>query len=568
MERSPEMIVGLLGILKAGGAYVAIDSAYPPERIAWMLADAAPRVVLTADRLNLAQQVVDDPDRARHAVPLQTSHSLAYIIYTSGSTGRPKGVMVEHRQVVNYVCSSRREYEMSPRDRLLLFASVSFDMAVENIFCTLCSGATLVLRDDEAMNGLEGFARVCTTQGITVLGLPTAWWHRLMSELDGGQGTWPAGVRLTVIGGEAASVRAYATWKERTPAHARLINIYGPTEVTVSATHHHADRTEAALTIGRPIHNVQIYILDAQGEPVPVGATGEIYVGGAGVARGYLNQPELTAERFPSSPPGNANLQLGVGGTSRQAGAWRSRMYKTGDRGRWREDGSIDCLGRNDFQVKLRGYRIEPGEVEARLLEHPSVHEAVVLLREDQPGAKRLVAYVTTLAGEVLPPEELRAHLGTTLPDYMLPAAFVTLSALPLTLNGKVDRTALPAPDGDAVAHQPYEPPQGEVEEKLAAIWAEILSVESVGRHDNFFDLGGHSLLAMQIISRVKTAFEVDVPLVMAFQAATLTTQAEMIVACQIEEYGASDIARISSEIDLLSEEQLQALLAREDEHE
>jgi amino acid adenylation domain-containing protein len=600
MERSPELIIGLLGILKAGGAYVPLDPAYPPERIACMLADAAPRVVLTQARLRAVlpttlahvieldgdwsmpvgagfKPAQDEPERPNRAGLKPAPTNLAYIIYTSGSTGQPKGVMVEHQQVVNYVHASCREYEMSPRDRLLLFASVSFDMAVENIFCTLCSGATLVLRDDEAMSGLKGFARFCETQGITVLGLPTAWWHRMMSELDSDQGTWPAGVRLTVMGGEAASAHAYAIWKQKTPAHARLINIYGPTEVTVAATHYHADRTETApsaqttLTIGRPISNVQIYILDAHGEPVPVGVTGEIYVGGAGVARGYLNRPELTAERFvtdPFFPPGNAKLQLGEGGPSRQAGAWRSRMYKTGDLGRWRADGCIDCLGRNDFQVKLRGYRIEPGEIEARLLEHPAVREAVVLLREDQPGEKRLAAYVTAMPGEVLKPEELRAHLSATLPDYMLPAAFVTLAALPLTLNGKVDRRALPAPGGDAVAHQAYEPPQGEVEEALAAIWADVLKLDRVGRHDDFFSLGGHSLLAVQIIARVREAFGVDVPLSTVFQATTLSALAAMVCARQIERYEASDIERIRREIGQLSEEELRALLAQESEHE
>jgi amino acid adenylation domain-containing protein len=480
-------------------------------------------------------------------LPLPTPHNLAYIIYTSGSTGLPKGVMVEHRQVTSYVHAARDVFAMTARDRLLLFASVSFDMAVEGIFCTLCAGATLVLRDDEAMDGLKGFAHVCETRGITLLELPTAWWHRMMSDLDGGQGAWPAGVRLTVMGGEMASVRAYTTWKQKTPAHARLINLYGPTETTVVATRYFADRTETALALGRPDRNIRIYILDARGEPVPVGVAGEIYIGGAGVTRGYLNRPELTAERFVPD-------LLGEG-----------RMYRTGDLGRWRADGNIEYLGRNDFQVKLRGFRIELGEVEARLLEHPAVREAAVLLREDEPGQKRLVAYLT-VAGEVPGPEALRGYLRTSLPDYMVPAAFVTLDALPLTLSGKLDRRALPVPDGDAVAHRAYEPPEGEIEQNLAAIWGEVLKLEQVGRHDDFFDLGGHSLLAVQVMSRIREVFNVELPLSTAFQATELAALAEAVYTLQVARYQTDDIDRVAAEIDSLTEEELQALLAQEDE--
>jgi arthrofactin-type cyclic lipopeptide synthetase C len=360
MERSPEMIVGLLGILKAGGAYVPLDPVWPQERLAWVLADAAPHVVLTQARLRSvlsravgragskkppcltpATPAPATPARSENApyhephiieldgdwstivgagpracpdlaapvipgshggLPLPTPRSLAYIIYTSGSTGQPKGVMVEHAQIANYIHSAIDAYELASGDRFLLFASISFDVAVEGIFGTLCSGASLVLRDDEALSGLPGLARVCAARGITVLGLPTAWWHRMMSDLDSGEGAWPAGVRLTIMGGEAASGRAYAIWKERVGAGTRLINVYGPTEATVAASRHLATGSEPGLTIGQPVANTRIYILDARRQPVPVGVAGEIYIGGAGVARGYLNQPELTAERFVPDP--------------------------------------------------------------------------------------------------------------------------------------------------------------------------------------------------------------------------------------------------------------------------
>jgi amino acid adenylation domain-containing protein len=526
VERSLEMIVGLLGILKAGGVYVPLDPVYPVERLAYMLADAAPKVILTQMQLRqrlpetaanvieldtdwpmIARQSVDDPDRARHAVPLHP-HNLAYIIYTSGSTGQPKGVMVEHRQVTNYVHSIREAYGITASDRYLLFVSISFDGSVDGLFGALCSGAALIMRDDEALNGLEGFARICNTHGITLTVLATAYWQRMMADLAAGQGRWPDTLRLTVVGGEAITANAWATWRQKTGAAARLNNNYGPTETTVASSRYIADGTESVLTIGRPVSNTQIYILDAHGQPVPMGVTGEIYIGGAGVGRGYLNRPELTAERFLPDP-------FSAGG----------RMYKTGDLGRWRADGCLEYLGRNDAQIKLRGFRIEPGEIEACLAEHPAVGEVVVILREDQ-GEKRLVAYLTAVAGATLQPEELRNTLRGALPDYMVPSAFVVLDVLPLTPNGKVDRRALPVPADNTVIYQPYLPPQGETEEMLAAIWMDVLKVERVGRHDNFFDLGGHSLLAVQMLGRLREHCDAGFALRDLFEYPTLQQMA------------------------------------------
>jgi amino acid adenylation domain-containing protein len=531
VERSPEMIVGLLGILKAGGAYLPLDPDYPAERLANMLADAAPRVILTQTQLRgvvgragskepeprileldgdwptIAQQPGFDLQREDiHLKP----ENLAYIIYTSGSTGQPKGVMLEHRQVTNYVHSIREAYELKSGDRYLLFASISFDGAVDGLFGALCSGATLVLRDDETLNGLEGFARTCTTHGVTLAGLPTAYWHRMMADLAAGQGHWPDTLRLTVVGGETILQSAWATWRQKVPATARLVNNYGPTEAAVAATRYITDGTETGqtgLTIGHPITNVQIYILDAAGEPAPAGVAGEIYIGGAGVARGYLNRPEATAEHFVPDPLNRLQAH--------------AKMYKTGDLGRWRADGCLDYLGRNDEQVKLRGFRIEPGEIEARLTQHPAVREAVVLLRDDGPE-QRLVAYLTTTGNPLSPDADadadadnlrdtLRDDLRRTLPAHMVPSAFVLLDSLPLTPAGKIDRRALPAPAEDAHPRaRAYVPPQGATEEKLAALWAEILDTERVGRDDDFFGTGGYSLLAVKLLARIREQFKTE----------------------------------------------------------
>ncbi|MES2787272.1 MAG: amino acid adenylation domain-containing protein, partial [Pseudomonadota bacterium] len=372
IDRSIEMVVGLLGILKAGGAYVPIDPNYPLDRIAFVMQDAAPRVVLTQKHLEASLPpttatclFIDDADGDISREPMRDlparetgcgpSH-LAYVIYTSGSTGRPKGVMVEHRQVVNYVASARSAYGLGAGERVLQFASVSFDAAVEEIFGTLANGATLVLRDEEILQGLNAVRVACERHAISVLALPTAFWNRLMADLESGADFWPDCVRLTVIGGEAAPLKSHAVWNQCLNGECALINTYGPTETTVVVSRWQvkpaADSQATAMPIGRPIANTQMYILDPRGQPVPIGVIGEIYVGGAQVARGYLHQPELTAQRFITNPfasePGE-------------------RMYKTGDLARWRADGAIEYMGRNDFQVKIRGFRIELGEIEARL---------------------------------------------------------------------------------------------------------------------------------------------------------------------------------------------------------
>ena len=504
-ERGPDMIIGLLAVLKAGGAYVPLDPAYPSERLAYMLTDSAPavlliqsglaarfadcapavpRLLLDADPAPWAAQSGANPDP--QALGLTPQH-LAYVIYTSGSTGQPKGVMIEHRSLVNYALGAAEVFELTGADTVLQQNSLNFDLSVEEIFPALLSGATLA--PSERLFGMDSESRP------TFVHLTAAHWHTLVAEWERSPDKAReqlAGVRLLNVTGDALSPQKLQAWEALCPDKpTKLVNTYGPTEATVSCTAAYVKHNPemASVTIGKPMANTRIYFLDAQGEPVPIGVAGEIHVAGDGVARGYLNRPELTAERFIQDPFSNDP---------------EARLYKTGDLGRWREDGTIEFLGRNDFQVKVRGFRIELGEIEARLAEHPALRETAVLAREDGAGGKRLVAYYTGDAG--LAVEDLRAHLAEALPEYMVPAAFVHLEALPLTANGKLDRKALPAPEGDAYAVRGYEAPQGETEQALAAIWAELLKVDQVGRHDNFFELGGHSLLAVTLIARMRQA--------------------------------------------------------------
>ncbi|HEY0855956.1 MAG TPA: amino acid adenylation domain-containing protein, partial [Albitalea sp.] len=510
LERSVDMAVGLLAVLKAGGAYVPLDPALPPARLAAMCEDCAPVAVLTharagtearaAMRLALSAHgevpLIDMRSDARRWKQLPADdlpraaepEHLAYVIYTSGSTGRPKGVMLEHRGVTNYLWWAAQAYR--PVDGAVVSSSLSFDATVTSLLVPLLVGGTVrLLPERQEVEGLEAQVRAgCGLVKITPAHLDVLG-QRLLSE--GARGA--AG--LFVIGGEALSASTVGLWRRLQPG-VRLVNEYGPTETVVGCVVHDVPAQvdlARAIPIGRPIANTRIYVLDAHRQPVPVGVVGELYIGGAGVARGYLNRPELTAERFVDDP---------------FAGMAGERMYKTGDLARWLPDGTLDYLGRNDFQVKVRGFRIEPGEIETRLLQHPALREAVVLAREDQPGDKRLVAYCT-LADDTdtdADAEALREHLASTLPDYMVPAAFVVLDALPLTANGKLDRSALPAPDAQAYGRQGYEAPEGEVEQTIARIWGDVLQMERIGRHDDFFELGGHSLLAVKVASRMREA--------------------------------------------------------------
>ncbi|QIR40546.1 amino acid adenylation domain-containing protein [Tolypothrix sp. PCC 7910] len=501
VERSIEMVVGLLAVLKAGGAYVPLDPAYPQERIAFMLTDAQVSVVLTQEHLlanlpNCAAEIVCiDHTKLRDAQPqdnltIQTKpENLAYIIYTSGSTGKPKGVMIAHRSLVNFTQAAIAEYEITASDRILQFASISFDTAAEEIFPGLVQGATLVLRPEEMLSSIRIFLEHCSHQSLTVLDLPTAFWHQLTAELSSSELSLPASLRLVIIGGEKALPDRLSTWQQNLATPVRLVNSYGPTETTVVATvcDLSGQSFNKELPIGEPIFNIQTYILDRFLQPVPIGVPGELYISGAGVARGYLHQPDLTAEKFIPNP------------FSQEA---NSQLYKTGDLVRYRNDGKIEFLDRIDQQVKIRGFRIELAEIEAVLSQHPNVKEAVVLAIDNENGYKRLVAYIVANASNSELLSELRQFLTDKLPAYMIPAAFMLLESISLTTNGKVNRQALPKFQFNPSQAAQIIPVDNNVEKQLAQIWAEVLELKEVGVNENFFELGGDSILSLQVISK------------------------------------------------------------------
>ncbi|HKV06539.1 MAG TPA: amino acid adenylation domain-containing protein, partial [Thermoanaerobaculia bacterium] len=520
--RSFDRIVALLAVLKAGGAYLPLDPEYPAERLASMLEDSGARVLvaeddllprfsgypgrtvaLAADRERIGRESGEAPPS--RAVP----ENLAYVIYTSGSTGRPKGVLLTHRGLLNLTAAQIPLFDLAPGRRALQVASFGFDASVSEIFTALLSGASLVLAErDDLMPG-PGLARLVREQRITTATFtPSALAAHEAAEPDDRL----PGIETLVIAGEACPPDLAARWS---PGR-RLVNAYGPTEGTVCAS---AEAVSGGGTpgIGRPIANVRLRILDPHLGIAPVGIPGEIAIGGVGLARGYLGRPELTAERFVPDPAGTAPGE---------------RLYRTGDLGRFRANGRLDFLGRIDHQVKIRGFRIEPGEIEAALVRHPRVREAVVVAREDAPGGLRLVAYLVPAGEEGGPPAaELRDFLAGSLPEHMIPGAFVALAALPLTPSGKLDRKGLPKPELDREADRPFAAPSGPVEELVAGIWSQVLGVERVGAHDRFFDLGGHSLLATQVVSRLRTAAGVELPVRALFEAPTVAALSKKIEA-------------------------------------
>ncbi|MGP1013010.1 amino acid adenylation domain-containing protein, partial [Serratia sp. CY68801] len=498
-ERGLNMVTALFGILKAGGAYVPLDPAYPGERLQYILQDADP-VLLLADAAGRAalgepatpqlalEAVLPETLSAENPAPRAQASHLAYVIYTSGSTGKPKGAMNEHRGVVNRLVWMQEAYGLTAADTVLQKTPFGFDVSVWEFFWPLMVGARLVMAKPEGHKDPDYLSRAIEQYGVTTLHFVPS---MLQSFLADGQAATRCGQVVRVMcSGEALPAALVAEFYRRLP-QAELHNLYGPTEAAVDVTAWHCSREaeRVSVPIGRPIANTRIYLLDERGQPVPLGAVGELYIGGVQVARGYLNRPELTAERFLSDP-------FAPGG----------RMYRTGDVARYLANGDIEYLGRNDQQVKIRGFRIECGEIEAALATHPAVREAVVDARAVGDD-KRLVAWVVpaadvaeeTLAGA------LRQHVSAALPDYMVPSAWVVVAALPLSPNGKLDRRALPEPQG-AQSQAAYEAPQGEHETLLAAIWRELLNVERVGRHDNFFELGGHSLLAVKLMAQLRRA--------------------------------------------------------------
>jgi amino acid adenylation domain-containing protein len=526
-DRSIEFIAGALGILKAGGAYVPIDPTYPPERVAFMLSDTRAPLVVT-DRATVARLptgawrtvLVDgpqapvscEPPRAA-AMPLAET-DLAYVIYTSGSTGRPKGVEITHANLLHLVAWHQSAFGVTPADRATQVASPGFDAAVWELWPYLAAGASVHVLDEETRLNPERLRDWLGDKGITISFLPTPLAENVL-RVD-----WPAQavLRLLLTGGDVL--------RQRPPAGLpfKLINNYGPTEATVVATSGEVPPTGPSgrlPSIGVPISNTRVYILDDSLQPVPPGGVGELYIGGAGVARGYLNRPELTAERFIFAP---------------LAGAESERVYRTGDLGRFLPDGSIEFLGRADDQVKIRGFRVETGEVEAVLGEHPAVHTSLVVASGDDSMDARLVAYVVPAGGLEPSSADLRAFLATRLPEYMLPSTFVTLDALPLTPNGKIDRAALPEPTACAAERRAdFVAPRTPLEERLAHIVAGLLDLDQVGMEDNFFLLGGHSLLGAQVVVQVQDTFDVELTLQTLFTAPTLAALSAEIEALILE---------------------------------
>jgi amino acid adenylation domain-containing protein len=521
LEPSLDFAIAVLGVLKAGGACVPLDPNYPQERLAYMLQDVgAPVLITEAGRVGgnasrgcdillladastiLSKQPSANPDRS--AQP----NDIAYVIYTSGSTGKPRGVLLAHAGLVNYNFNMARVYSMSAEDRVLQFCSLSFDIAVEEIFIAWLSGATLVMKSGDMPLAVPEFLPWVERQGITVLDLPTAYWHEWMHQLPELTKSAPDCLRLTIVGGERVTAKAYAAWAGSVGRRVRWINTYGPTEASIAATMFEPEIGAAPLEnipIGRPLANTCVYLLDPQLNPVQVGVAGELHIGGSGVAQGYLNRPELTAEKFIPDP------------FSSQPSA---RLYKTGDLARYLPSGDIEFVGRTDDQIKIRGFRVELGEIESALAKHPGVRDVAVVAREDASGDKRLLAYFVPAQGTKVNALDLRQHLRQDMPDYMVPSAFVALAAMPMTPNGKIDRRGLPAPpesSGETIAA-----PADALQAQLVRIWEDVLGKKPISVRDNFFDLGGHSLLAARLMHRTGQTLDKTLPLAMLFQFPTI----------------------------------------------
>ncbi|HKW29806.1 MAG TPA: amino acid adenylation domain-containing protein [Verrucomicrobiae bacterium] len=542
LERSLEMVVGIVAILKAGGAYVPLDPAYPIERLRFMLEDAKIPVLLTQPSLrnnfksefsDLKLLCVDDADHTsrfthNRSIPrpefrAPNSDNLAYVIYTSGSTGQPKGVMVTHHNVTRLFAATQPWYQFNARDVWTLFHSVAFDFSVWEIWGALLYGGRLVVVPYLTSRSPEAFVELLARERVTVLNQTPSAFRQLIQAEQGMSPPPELALRYVIFGGEALEMQSLTPWFERHgDQQPRLVNMYGITETTVHVTYRPltAADVDCGSVIGAPIPDLELYILDGRRQPAPIGIPGEIYVGGAGVARGYLNRPELTMDRFIPNP------------FSREP---QARLYRTGDLARWLPNGDIEYLGRADQQVKIRGHRIEPGEIESALARYPAVRECVVMVREDSPGEKRLAAYL--VANSEIATGELRNFLKVKLPDYMIPSAFVFLDKLPLTANGKVDRRALPLPESvRRESAESFVAPRTPTESALAEIWHEVLRAERVGIYDNFFELGGHSLLMTQVITRVREAFQIELPMRRFFESPTLAGLAAVVEELLVEE--------------------------------
>jgi amino acid adenylation domain-containing protein len=557
LQRSLEMVVALLGVLKAGGTYLPLDSSYPEARLGYMLKDSGAAVLLTSPELSqrLAQYGGQTIclDREWQEIGSESTANLpddadendfAYVIYTSGSTGDPKGVMIPHSAICNHMMWMLEAFPLNKDDRVVQRTPLSFDASVWEVFAPLISGAQLILVGPEGSGDAGYLVNFLEKKRITILQVVPTLLQMLLEENMG----QCSSLRRVFCGGEPLSAALYAGFRRQLAVP--LINLYGPTEAAIDATSYVCCESDSPgwMPIGRPIANAQVYILDRQAQLVPIGVKGELHIGGAGLARCYLNQPEPTAERFIANP------------FSAQPGA---KLYKTGDLARYLPDGNIEFIGRIDNQVKLRGYRIELGEIEAVLDQHPKVREAVVVAREDSPGDKRLVAYL--VGDEKQEVDELKRFLKRRLPDYMVPSAWVILASLPHTPNGKINRAALPALEaGQLEPTERFTGPRTEAEKSLAKIWAEVLNREKVGIHDNFFDLGGHSLLATQVISRLRNVFNLEIPLRTLFEAPTIEQMAAVIMEHREKQSGEQELQHVLFALESLPDEEAQRRFAEE----
>lgn len=526
LERSQEMVLALLAVLKAGGAYVPLDPSYPETRLAFIIEETSAHLLLSVDKLRArlpghaerlvcldSEWPVIDKQSEANPVNPATPDNLAYVLYTSGSTGNPKGVMIPHRGLVNYLSWAVKFYRVGEGFGAPVHSPIGFDLTITSLFCPLLAGQSVMLIPEK--KGIEGLssALAAATVDFSLVKITPSHLEVLNQLLSNTEAATRS--RVLVIGGEALPGETLSFWRARAP-QTRLINEYGPTETVVGCCVHEVEAVESAagaVPIGRPISNMRLYLLDARMWPVGVGMEGELYIGGTGLARGYLERPDLTAESFVPSPYSDLPGE---------------RLYKSGDIARYRFDGQLEFVGRHDAQVKIRGFRIELGEVEVALGQHTSVREAVAVAREDVPGEKRLVAYVVAERGEVFSVSELQNFLKQKLPDYMVPTAFVQLETLPLTPNGKVDRRALPHPEViRPELNDLYAPPRNELERSITATWQEMLRLEKVGIHDNFFDLGGHSLLMVQTHGKLQQALGREIAVLHMFQYPTISTLAE-----------------------------------------
>ena len=535
-HRSLETVVALLGILKAGGVYVPLDPEYPQERLSHMLEDSQVAVLLTQQQLLFdlpphaaASEIVcldsDWETISREAndnlSPSATGANLAYVIYTSGSTGKPRGVGISHEVIASHLRIVAEKFALNENDRVLQFASLSFDVSVEQILTALLCGAAVILRDAHAWSP-EDFYQEVKARGVTIINIPPSYWNLLAQDgASAGALGLDQQLKLVIVGGDVMSREAVRRWQQTTMRTARLLNAYGPTEAAITATvfdvppAYEEPTATTGVPIGRPLGSRKIYILNRKGKLSPIGAVGELHIGGMLLAREYLNNPELTAEKFIPNAFGDEPGE---------------RVYRTGDLARYRDDGQIEFIGRSDWQIKIRGFRVEAGEIETALSQHPSVREAVVSVSEEADGEKRLVAYVVlerTIAGGI---DEVREALREKLPAHMIPALFVILDELPLTPNGKIDRRALPAALPAMIeSRDSYVAPSTQLEKLLADIWSLVLNVERVSVNDNFFDLGGHSLLATQVMSRLRQRLQIDVPLQSFFEKPVIAELAREI---------------------------------------